>query len=251
MKIAQTSLIQSVVGRHGRAMLGFSLLEMMISLAVLLIVTGAVFEQIIVMQRKSAAEGAKVDTAEQARGFVDQMVRDLHMAGYPKAVMYSAPLDNTSPLVAAGLVSVSPTQIILEGDVDSNGQVESVNVTYVANSAGDPNCPCVRRSAVPKAAGDPLAQPVQATNYSETGHVIPPGTGAGQAGDNLFTFYDSNGTQLDVSKGVTIANDDPTNPVLPRISTVKINVSLFTSEAGAGAGDPARTSLSAIARIEQ
>jgi hypothetical protein len=54
-----------------------------------------------------------------------------------------------------------------------------------------------------------------------------------------------------VSKGITIANDDPTNPVLPRISTVKINVSLFTSEAGAGAGDPARTSLSAIARIEQ
>ena len=250
MSIQKRRLTRSDVNR-GRLKAGFSLLEMMISLAVLLIVTGAVFEQIILMQRKSAAEEVKVDTTEQARVFVDQMVRDLHMAGYPNAAMYSAPLDNTSPLVAAGLVSVSPKQIILEGDIDSNGQVESVNVGYVENAAGDPNCPCIRRSAVPKAPGSPLAQPVQAANYSETGHVIPPGIGPGKSGDDLFTFYDRNGAQLDVSKGITIATDDPINPVIPRISTIKINVSLFTSEAGIGAGDAARTSLSATARLDQ
>ena len=120
MAIRPASLLRSHAGLSCRRTAGFSLLEMMISLAVLLIVTGAVFEQIIQMERKSAAEEAKIDTAEQAREFVDQMVRDLHMAGYPNAAMYSAPLDNTSPLVAAGLVSVSPTQIILEGDVDNN-----------------------------------------------------------------------------------------------------------------------------------
>jgi len=226
---------------------GFTLLEVMISLAVLLIVTGAVFEQIISMQRKSVAEEVKVDTAEQARVFVDQMVRDLHMAGYPKAAMFSAALDNTSPLVATGLVSVSPNQIILEGDVDSNGQVESVNVGYVANAAGDPNCPCIRRSAVPKAAGDPLAQPVQAANYTETGHVIPPGTGPGQSGDNLFTFYDQAGNPVNIGAGANISNP----ALMKSIKTVKINVSLYTSEAGAGAGDTARTSLSATARLDQ
>jgi len=231
-------------------MRGFSLLEMMISVAMLLIVTGAVFEQIILMQRKSAAEEVKVDTAQQAREFVDQMVRDLHMAGYPKAAIYSASLDNTSPLVAAGLVSVSPTQIILEGDVDSNGQVESVNVSYVANAPGDPNCPCIRRGAIAKAPGSPLQQP-QAANYTETGHVIPPGIGPGQSGDNLFTFYDRNGNQLPVNNGITIANDDPNNPVIPQIRTIKINVSLFTSEPGPAAGDAARTSLSATARLDQ
>jgi prepilin-type N-terminal cleavage/methylation domain-containing protein len=230
-------------------MRGFSLLEMMISVAMLLIVTGAVFEQIILMQRKSVAEEVKVDTAEQAREFVDQMVRDLHMAGYPKAAIYSASLDNTSPLVAAGLVSVSPTQIILEGDVDSNGQVESVNVSYVANAPGDPNCPCIRRSAIRKVLGSPLQQP-QSAIYTETGHVIPPGIGPGQSGDNLFTFYDQNGNPKNVSAGADISTDAG-KALIGSIRTVKINVTLFTSEPGPAAGDAARTSLSATARLDQ
>jgi prepilin-type N-terminal cleavage/methylation domain-containing protein len=227
-------------------MRGFSLLEMVISLAVLLVVTGAVFQQIIAMQRKSVAEEIRVDTAEQARNFVDQMVRDLHMAGYPNAAMYSASLDNTSQFVAAGLVSVSPNQIILEGDVDSDGRVESVNVGYFPNPAGDPNCPCIRRSVVQKTDGDPLAQP-QAVNYIETGHVIPPGTAPGQAGDDLFTFYDQNGNVVPVGTGADITH----NPALiKQIKTLKINVTLLTSAPGAGPGTVARTSLSATARLD-
>lgn len=232
---------------------GFSLLEMVISLAVLLVLTGAVFEQIIVMQRKSLAEETKVDTEQQAREFVDQMVRDLHMAGYPKASMYSTfstgstPPENTH-WVAAGLVSASPTQIVLEGDVDNNGQVESVNVSYVPSSPGDPNCPCIRRSAVAKVDASPLQQPLQASNYTETGHVIPPGSGPGQSGADLFTFYDINGNPVLVGPGIDIN----TNPaLLSGIASVKINVSLLTREMGAGPGETARTSLSATARLDQ
>lgn len=228
---------------------GFSMLEMLISMAVLLVVTGAVFEQIIAMQRKSAAEGAKVDTSQQAREFVDQMVRDLHMAGYPKASMYSVAPDNTNPLVAAGVVSVSPTQIILEGDINSDGSVESVNVSYLPNSPGDPNCPCIRRSSMPKAAADPLAQPVS-PNYTETANIIPPGSGAGLAGEDLFVFYDRNGNQIDVSGGADISTEAG-KAVLASIGTVKINVSLLSSEVGAGPGETARTDLSATARLDQ
>ena len=228
---------------------GFSLLEMAISLGVLLVLTGAVFQQIMTMQRKSLAEETKVDTEQQAREFVDQMVRDLHMSGYPKAEMYSTPLDNTSPLVAAGLVKVSPTQILLEGDVDSNGQVESVSVSYVPNSPDDPTCPCIRRSAVPKVPGDPLTQqPVQASNYTETGHLIPPGTGPGQSGSDLFTFYDSGGRPVTIGSGIDISGDPQD---LGKIATVKINMSLLTREVGAGPGETARTSLSATARLDQ
>jgi len=211
----------------------------------LMVVTGAVFEQIIVMQRAAASTGMKADTDQEARAFVDQMVRDLHMAGYPTASMYSsASLDNTSPLVAAGIVSVSPTQIILEGDVNSDGLVESVDVGYVGTPAGDPNCPCIRRSAVQKITGSPLAQPVSA-NYTETGGVVPPGFGPGQAGADLFTFYDQNGNQVDVSDNPDI-NTNPTK--LASLATVKINVNLLTN---AGAGQTARTSLSATARLER
>ncbi|HST78618.1 MAG TPA: prepilin-type N-terminal cleavage/methylation domain-containing protein, partial [Verrucomicrobiae bacterium] len=219
---------------------GFSLLEMLISVSLLVVITGAVFEQIMVMQKNAARTGAKVDSDQQARAFVDQVVRDLHMAGYPKAEMYSsATLDNTSPLVAAGVVSVSPTQIILEGDVNSDGFVESVNVGYVPNSSSDPECPCVRRSAAQKVVADPLKQPVS-PNYTETEHVIPPGTGPGQSGEDLFVFYDSAGNQVPVASA--------TDPTGLNIATVKINVSLLTD---AGAGQIARTSLSATARLNQ
>jgi Tfp pilus assembly protein PilV len=219
---------------------GFSLLEMLISVFLLVLITGAVFEQITVMQKNAAGTEAKVDTDQQARAFVDQMVRDLHMAGYPKAAMYSsATLDNTSPLVAAGVVSVSPTQIILEGDVNSDGFVESVNVSYVPNSSTDPECPCVRRSAAQKIVADPLNQPIS-PNYTETDHVIPPGTGPGQSGEDLFVFYDSAGNQIPVA--------NPTDPAALNIATVKINLSLLTN---AGAGQTARTSLSATARLNQ
>jgi prepilin-type N-terminal cleavage/methylation domain-containing protein len=222
---------------------GFSMLEMLISLSILLVITGAVFEQIMVMQKSAAGTGAKVDTDQQARAFVDQMVRDLHMAGYPKAEMYSISPDDPTlrqkPFIAAGVVSVSPTQIILEGDVNSDGFVESVNVSYVPNSSSNPECPCVRRSAAQKVVADPLNQPVS-PNYTETDHVIPPGTGPGQSGEDLFVFYDSAGNQVPVAS--------PTDPTAVNIATVKINLSILTN---AGAGQTARTSLSATARLNQ
>jgi prepilin-type N-terminal cleavage/methylation domain-containing protein len=226
---------------------GFSLLELMVSLGLLLLITGVVFDQIIAMHRKAAAEGMKADSSQQAREFVDQMVRDLHLAGYPKAAMYAANPDNTSPQVAAGLVLISPTQIILEGDVNSEGQVYSVNVRYVANDPNDPKCPCIRRSAMPKVAGDPLAQPLS-PYYSETEHVIPPGVGVGASGEDLFTFYDQNGNQIPIGAGADFRN----NPaVISSVSTVKINVSLQPTQAAAGAAEKTRTSLTGTARLEQ
>jgi prepilin-type N-terminal cleavage/methylation domain-containing protein len=228
---------------------GFTLLELIVSMAVLLVVTGAVFGQILVMQHKSAAEGMKVESGQQAREFVDQMVHDLHLAGYPKASMYAATLDDTNPMVAAGLVSISPTQMILEGDVNSEGLVYSVNVSYLATAPGDPNCPCIRRSALPKAAASPLAQPTS-PYYTETEHVIPPGTGPGRSGEDLFAFYDVNGNQIDVTAGVDISTGAG-KATMAAVRTVKINLSLLTSQIAAGPGETTRTSLTGTARLEQ
>ena len=62
---------------------GFTLMEVLVSLAILVIVTGAVFEQVNSMQKKSASEATNVDLTQQSRDFVNQTVHDLHMAGYP------------------------------------------------------------------------------------------------------------------------------------------------------------------------
>jgi len=104
-----------------KAMSGFTLIEMLVSLLILAIVTGAVFEQINAMQKKANSEAVNVDLNQQSRDFLDQTVRDLHMAGYPSARMYSVDPPLHPSWVAAGLVKVSPTEILMEGDVNNDG----------------------------------------------------------------------------------------------------------------------------------
>jgi len=229
------------VGFSGSAAKGFSLLELMISMCMLVLILGAVFEQINSMQRKSSSEAMKVDLSQQAREFVDQTVRDLHMAGYPGKSMYSNPQDLTR--VAAGLVRVSPTEVLLEGDVNNDGNVYSVNIYYVPTDPNDSNCPCIRRRAIVKRFPDPLQQPVN-PYYTETGHVFPPGTGAGQSGEDLFAYYDQNGEPVDIGSGVDVNT-------ISKIKTVKINLSLLTNLRDPATNGFVRTSLAATARLNQ
>jgi len=236
------------VGYSGRAAKGFSLMELMISMFVLVLILSAVFEQINTMQRKSSSEAMKVDLSQEAREFVDQTVRDLHMTGYPGASMYSNPQAFPAK-VAAGLVSVSPTQILLEGDVNNDGTVYSVKIYYQASDPNDPNCPCIRRSAIAKVAADSFSQPIN-PYYTETGHVFPPGTGAGQSGQDLFAYYDQNGEPVNVGSGVDISTPAGVNTI-STIKTVKINLSLLTNLRDPATNDFIRTSLAATARLNQ
>ena len=229
---------------------GYTLVELLISMFILLTVAGAVFEQVNQMQKKSNAEAMNLDMNQAARDFLDQTVRDLHMSGYPAASMYSNPQD---PLrVAAGLVSVSPTRVLFEGDVNNDGAVYSVNIQYLASdpaTPGNPNCPCIRRSAAKKISADSL-NPATAAAYTETPHVLPPGNGSGQAGEDLFTYYDQNGNQIDVSVGVDISTPAGA-AILASVKTIKINLSLVTPARDLNTGSVTRTSMSASARLNQ
>ena len=70
---------------------------------------------------------------------MDEFERDLHQAGYPNCRMVTAPgaANNcpadypnttvwTSSTVAAGLVKLTNTEIVFEGDVDGGGTVDSI-----------------------------------------------------------------------------------------------------------------------------
>lgn len=235
---------------------GFSLTELLVSVAILTVITGAIFSQINQMQKKSQSEALKLDLTQQAREFLDQTVRDLHMAGYPNAAMYGPPptgpvLDYNSPLIAAGLVRVSPTEILMEGDVNTDGTIYSVDVAYLASDPNDPKCPCIRRSAAQKqtaaALPVPLHQPA-APVYTETELVMPPGTGPNQSGENLFTFYDLNGNQINVDTGVDISTAAG-QTTISQIKTIKINLSLLSAERDLTNRAQVRTSMSATARL--
>lgn len=227
-----------------RSLRGFSLIELMLSLLVLLTLTAAIFEQVNQMQKKSSSEAAKLDLEQQAREFVDQAVRDLHMAGYPNLSMYAPPMNDVSK-VAAGLVSVSPTSILMEGDVNNDGNVYSVSISYVASDPNDPNCPCVRRGAVTKIPADSLAQPI-ASSYSETRNVVPPGIGPGLSGEDLFTYYKQDGTPVNVGAGIQISTDPD---AIRSISTVRINLTLLSNFSDPASGGLMGTSLSGTAKV--
>src|SRR5213075_1247846 len=62
---------------------GFSLIEMMVALAIVSIIMGSVFKSIDLTQRVSRSQQVKLDLTQQAREFVDQLTRDLRSAGYP------------------------------------------------------------------------------------------------------------------------------------------------------------------------
>jgi len=222
---------------------GYTLLELLISLTILTVITGAVFKQINLMQKKSSSEASKLDLDQQAREFMDQTVHDLHMSGYPGVNMYST--QQYPSMVAAGLVSISPAQILMEGDVNNDGTVYSVTTGYVANDPLDPNCPCIRRSAQKKIDMDSFSQGTN-PQYTETQHVFPPGTGAGQSGEDLFAYFDQNGNPVDLTTGADVSTPQGAAN-LAKIKTVKINLSL--SQRDAESHGYGRTSMSATSRL--
>src|SRR5436190_17655307 len=62
---------------------GFSLIEMMMVLAIMSIIMASVFKSIDLTQRTSRSQQVKLDLTQQAREFVDQLTRDLRNSGYP------------------------------------------------------------------------------------------------------------------------------------------------------------------------
>lgn len=183
---------------------GFSLIEMMVTVAILSIVLAVVFNEIDKVQKRYRTEEAKLDIFQEARNFMDRFIRDLHSAGYPGVRMYQTGVITLNPpefdnRVATGLVSVSATNLVFEADVDGDGQVDSVRYTLVPSGG---QCPCVlRRSQVVKInATSPMNQP---TNYfSMVDNVVNSG-GVGGGGPNGSLIIAGNSP---IGGGGTVAN---------------------------------------------
>src|SRR5437899_7728252 len=110
---------------------GFSLLELMIVLIILLSISAAIFQTINLTTQRSSAEQTKVDMFQEAREFMDQMSRDLRQAGYPGPRNLDFSVFTQTPLIndlhgAAGLVKVDTGDLWFEGDADGSGAVSVV-----------------------------------------------------------------------------------------------------------------------------
>ncbi len=227
---------------------GFTLLELMVSILVLMIVMGAVFSQVTNVQKTAKTDSMKLDLTQESREFVDQFSRDIHMSGYPISKLYQTGWDNTSQYVAAGLVKASPTQLLFEGDVYGDGHVYSVSYVYVASDVNDPQCPCIRRGVVQKVAGSPLPATdggAQGTPiyYTEVQGVIDP-TNLSQ---KVFTYFDANGNPIDVGSGISIATAPAT---IQLIDAIKVNLNVRTQQIDMQTGQQVVHSIASIAELE-
>ncbi len=202
---------------------GFSLIELMVVVAILTLVMGVVFAAIANVQKRYSTEEGRVDTMQNAREFVDQIARDIHNTGYPTARMYTATPADASTSFAKGLAAVSKTDIWFEGDLDNSGTVSSVRYQLQADANG--NCPCVlRRSSVTKTAQAPTSQATSfsaevegvvnsvggSTPWAITG-TAPNGTAndtvyAAYKVDPVFTFLDATGAAVTVPDDLSTSN---------------------------------------------
>jgi len=161
---------------------GFSLLELLIAVVILTFVIAVVVRGVTELQKSNSSQAVNIDLTQESRQFMDQVVEDLHQAGYPPPTMFDAATAAASPnSVANGLIEIHTNWIQYEGDVDGTGVSE---IFVQLSPAGGP-CPCtLRRGALSKVSYSGGSAP---TYYTEVDGVM---------NLNVFTAYDKAGNTV-------------------------------------------------------
>jgi prepilin-type N-terminal cleavage/methylation domain-containing protein len=209
---------------------GFTLIETLITLLIMSIIMAAVFQQINTATKRSAAEQTKLDMFQETREFVDQMTRDIKLAGYPNRRNFQ----NTSAATnasAEGIVLIGPGDIWFQGDVDGNGHVSMVK--YHLDTTTDNNCPCLRRSRVDKISYDSIGNTSDDFSVEVQG-VQNINTTNWVTANPVFSYFTMDGTQVDLSA--------KTNN--------RIDAADFPDTGDSAATDPEKQTLASITRVK-
>ena len=239
---------------------GFSMIEMMVVIAILMIIMGSVFQSIDLTQRTSRNQQVKLDLTQQAREFVDQLTRDLRNAGYPyQRNMANGTQDPSNPAYnfvnaadpynAPGLIYVDNGSLWFAGSVDGTtsatqagaAAVKIIRYDYVAAGAGQPGCPCLRRTEFLRNGGDPLADaknPGAAAAQLEI-QGVQNGT---SAADPIFTVYDDTGNALALP-----LDFDGNATTLAGINSLKIVMTVQSAQPDSTGAFPVTTVVSSVA----
>ncbi len=180
---------------------GFSLIEMLIVVAIMGIISAGILSQMNEAQQRGYTEQVKLDNFQEARDFVDQFFRDINQIGYPSSrlvdttsLLWSPVLmtQTTYPLadryifdnrMAMGFVSIDANAVQFEGDMIGNGVVQSI--IYKVNGSGTCRL-CLQRSQVDKISADPLLNQPQNWGTEANDVITSP----------IFTYFKADGTPI-------------------------------------------------------
>jgi len=148
---------------------GFSLLELLIVLAVFSFIVGGIFNNLTQSQKRYQFEQEVSEVQQAARNAADIMEREIKLAGFPIASYYDSALNWTSAnseRVAAGFITLGATNLVFEADLLEDGIVDRVeyrlNGTTLERSARDKTA----GGGAPAAVYQTLATNVTALTFS-------------------------------------------------------------------------------------
>ena len=210
---------------------GFSLIELMLVIAILSIVIAAVFSQLSTAQQRLSTEETRLDDFQQARDFVDQFFRDINQIGTPNMQImdttqtFSPTLTTQSAYAwantyindsrfAVGLTKIGPNELHFEGSMNGDGTVQSI--IYMIN--GSTSCgSCMQRSQINKQNGDPLTGQATSNWGTEVNDIIS---------NTVFSYFQYDGTQI--TFGSTTATIDYTTKAnaqsIANVKTIQIDL---------------------------
>ena len=142
---------------------GFTLIEMMVSVGIFVILSGAMFGLLDLSQKRNQTEAQLLDTFQEARLGLDQIVREASDSGFPPAnhftvlpavggyvqspVAWSPNYPLVVCAVGATCTTPGPFDVIFEEDYDGTGVVRWVRYQLQGTT--------LMRGVTPKVAGDP------------------------------------------------------------------------------------------------
>lgn len=135
---------------------GYSLLEILVALAIFTTFSATLFQVLLTMQAAQQRQERQLAELQSARGALYQMLRDLRFVGYPAQNSFASP---SSPgLLADGFLEATPNSLVLEADRNGDGRVERVEYR-VADDARS-----IRRRIFLKLANGSVIGPVSSQN---------------------------------------------------------------------------------------